>query len=997
MEKTAISIKTRVAYPRKATAGATYLVSIDLDHLVAPEEWPYDDEEYPVTCILDTGAFFDQEAEGDPTIIVHRFGGSYGPARFWVTAREPPEDRADRPCFAPKINLLLIDGVGRPIYSKAFNDIEIAPGAEQPNVRVKPKPVPVTRQRTVAQEAKSEQPALRWLHLGDLHFNSYDVQSRKVIEEHILRRVEFFKETVDFIFVSGDLSTTGQPDELARASAFLDRLGERIANVQKSACEILCVPGNHDRSKDLISLLPSSEEWSGSEKFRHDFWAEKKMREGVVRAFRNYSARPMTQTLATREGLLPGDAMFSRTIRGLRVGVVCLNDSFLAPPYSGRSRADVGHEQLVSVCGDLRAWASTHDFRILLTHHHPGSLRAETRRDLHEKIAPRWLFDVHMYGSSKRQETLAENIKDPSGRSAGLDTGRLDGKPGQGYVLGQAAWHGEDLSIVLDHVAESKASRDIARVRHESLRLGHVLTPRSPLIQLPDYSEAPIQRRYALMVQAHHVEPKLTLPSVNVLTGSLQAAGFETTELRGDYVSRSVVLNEVQRLLALSGREDLIVFCFSGHEVRTAEGSTTFLLEESTSVKTRAVTLDELFALAESNNRRFLVMGEYSHALNDPPSMCGFIGSMNNKNPRESADAQRVVANALSTASGEPMTIEEFATVVDTEIGKRGGAEGGQRNWSLGSELSALLIAQPQKERNPKLRPDSPRKRPSMGFDSFFLTDFPVDLPRVTAKNSPPAPLIAYEHFSVLPNLQRRMAWFGAVNADFKRRNITFDNIDYEQFRYDKRLPKEDQLNEKLFTRSLFERSRLVKKTLPSWGTDAQVRRAFAATGNYTNLMPLVAPANRSLLWIGLPDYILGGHAVDQRMSMFSGPWFSADDPTYRDVQIPAACWRVFAFVNHQRLPAVAAFLTFQVRDYVRYGDKMPRFRLKLPRAPLVTRVPLVTLGQITGLDFGNLIEHDLSAWEAAFPDKGPIPGTLVKNLESAVPPWPRVSADAEP
>ena len=80
----ALAIKPIVRYPRVAQVGKTYLMTIDLE--VEPgAEWNYDEEEYPVYCEVDS-ELFKTQIVGEPVIVLHRFGGSYGEAKFLVTA-----------------------------------------------------------------------------------------------------------------------------------------------------------------------------------------------------------------------------------------------------------------------------------------------------------------------------------------------------------------------------------------------------------------------------------------------------------------------------------------------------------------------------------------------------------------------------------------------------------------------------------------------------------------------------------------------------------------------------------------------------------------------------------------------------------------------------------------------------------------------------------------------------------------------------------------------
>ncbi|MFI6947510.1 FxSxx-COOH system tetratricopeptide repeat protein [Streptomyces sp. NPDC050422] len=50
------------------------------------DAWPYDEEELAFSVSLDGAPYFVCEVLDDPGLVLHRFGGTYGPARFLVTA-----------------------------------------------------------------------------------------------------------------------------------------------------------------------------------------------------------------------------------------------------------------------------------------------------------------------------------------------------------------------------------------------------------------------------------------------------------------------------------------------------------------------------------------------------------------------------------------------------------------------------------------------------------------------------------------------------------------------------------------------------------------------------------------------------------------------------------------------------------------------------------------------------------------------------------------------
>lgn len=88
MEKS-ISISPIIAYPRQACVGKTYLMTIDLE-CPMDQGWPYKEEEYAIYCMLST-PLFTSKIVNEPAIVLHRFGGTYGPANFFLTACDKPQ------------------------------------------------------------------------------------------------------------------------------------------------------------------------------------------------------------------------------------------------------------------------------------------------------------------------------------------------------------------------------------------------------------------------------------------------------------------------------------------------------------------------------------------------------------------------------------------------------------------------------------------------------------------------------------------------------------------------------------------------------------------------------------------------------------------------------------------------------------------------------------------------------------------------------------------
>jgi hypothetical protein len=85
-DRPSLLIEPVVSWPREAKAGRRYLVTVDLRSSQGADEWPYDEEEFEFGFALDGAPHFICQALDDPSVVLHRFGGTYGPARFVVAA-----------------------------------------------------------------------------------------------------------------------------------------------------------------------------------------------------------------------------------------------------------------------------------------------------------------------------------------------------------------------------------------------------------------------------------------------------------------------------------------------------------------------------------------------------------------------------------------------------------------------------------------------------------------------------------------------------------------------------------------------------------------------------------------------------------------------------------------------------------------------------------------------------------------------------------------------
>ncbi|MEV6527506.1 tetratricopeptide repeat protein [Longispora sp. NPDC051575] len=115
-----------VSWPREVRSEVRYWVTVDLTSSGELDEWSYDREEYPVHCMLEGGPTLDVESFGDTAVVLHRFGGTYGPVRFVVTLRAgvTPGDRDHA------LNLSLITAGGVTIQTISLGYRVVAPADE---------------------------------------------------------------------------------------------------------------------------------------------------------------------------------------------------------------------------------------------------------------------------------------------------------------------------------------------------------------------------------------------------------------------------------------------------------------------------------------------------------------------------------------------------------------------------------------------------------------------------------------------------------------------------------------------------------------------------------------------------------------------------------------------------------------------------------------------------------------------------------------------------
>src|SRR5262249_26477493 len=140
-----VNVEPIVSYPRLAEPGRSYLLTVDLRPAEGDGDWPIEAEELAVSCAAraEPSGLFAIRSLGRPAVVVHRFGGSYGPASFVLTA-------ADH-ALTGRLVVTLSNGWGIPFVELSLPGIEIRPGSV---ARPAPAQLEVVRQARIPESVE---------------------------------------------------------------------------------------------------------------------------------------------------------------------------------------------------------------------------------------------------------------------------------------------------------------------------------------------------------------------------------------------------------------------------------------------------------------------------------------------------------------------------------------------------------------------------------------------------------------------------------------------------------------------------------------------------------------------------------------------------------------------------------------------------------------------------------------------------------------------------
>src|SRR5262249_18497756 len=156
-------------------------------------------------------------------------------------------------------------------------------------------------------------------------------------------------------------------------------------------------------------------------------------------------------------------------------------------------------------------------------------------------------------------------------------------------------------------------------------------------------------------------------------------------------------------------------------------------------------------------------------------------------------------------------------------------------------------------------------------------------------------------------NRSRQLAYYTAVNIDGSQSADVERHAD--KWFFDSRIAESEQIGEELYRRNALDRGHLVRRLDPGWGD--QSKRANDDTFHFTNCSPQHERFNQGQdLWQGLENYILtNADSQDRRITVFTGPVMSDDDPVYKGVRLPLAFWKVIAYLRASGAMAASAYV----------------------------------------------------------------------------------------
>jgi endonuclease G len=209
--------------------------------------------------------------------------------------------------------------------------------------------------------------------------------------------------------------------------------------------------------------------------------------------------------------------------------------------------------------------------------------------------------------------------------------------------------------------------------------------------------------------------------------------------------------------------------------------------------------------------------------------------------------------------------------------------------------------------------------------------------------------VLRYEHFAVMMSKSRRLCLFSAVNIDGLH-SVSMPRVGW---RIDPRIPIEAQIHRECYgAEPKFSRGHMTRREDPVWGPHESASTANADSMHVTNAVPQMQPFNGGV-WLVLENYALqNARKDDMRISVFTGPFLTDEDPIRFGVRIPTEFWKVIAFIHDETRELCATGYTMSQQDFLREEEFVFGKHKTAQRS-------IASIEQRTGLSFGPLAALD--------------------------------------
>jgi endonuclease G, mitochondrial len=219
------------------------------------------------------------------------------------------------------------------------------------------------------------------------------------------------------------------------------------------------------------------------------------------------------------------------------------------------------------------------------------------------------------------------------------------------------------------------------------------------------------------------------------------------------------------------------------------------------------------------------------------------------------------------------------------------------------------------------------------------------------------------------------MCFFSAVNIDGNQ----YRKSKRVGWKWDPRIPKSQQIMAECYGDTpKFSRGHMTRREDPGWGTAAIAKRGNEDSMHVTNVTPQMQAFNAPI-WLALEDYALE-HAKEDEMKIcvFTGPYFTDDDPEMYGVRIPLTFWKIIAFIHDETGELCATGYEMNQEQSLQPEDEFVFGQFVSPQLNVATQVPIRSIEAKTGIRFANLASLDpLAGEEEGLGDGGPRPALM--------------------